>query len=344
MAIVYIPANDYSTRASVAQTITSLDLGFIQAGESKSAAFKVGNSGPAGQFLSLESTSSSPVGPVVSLSETAFTLGPDQISDTVTLAISLPLEVPSQGYVVEITAMGLQTSLAAYFQAVGVNAPRRSQYPERADQTTDSFQGVIDRLGEPLLLHRFDPIPYDPADTRVTLDLEGHFHSQYQPCDRLDPLNDEWGYSHASEIIIANVQGEEESIRLDFQATDTAMTYSGSLRVTIPAEYELDRQWALFNPASGPDLAQYKRTVWIFERQGTLYAMVHVHPAYQGNVITHYECTAVQIHDRGMGSADFYNPFALTFAKDSDKPYAAFTCPLTLAFVESVTGGSDSSS
>ena len=345
--LIFIPSHDLSVNADEAETIDEIDLGFIQVGESKTASFRIGNRG--GALL----TSTVTIDDLwSSLSLGVICLGADEISDTITVAVAPPVDSPSSGRVATIAATDAELTIT--YTVVGPFDERSSQFPERSSDFTDNVSSTIGRVGEVFTLHRYDPIPHDPDDDRVFVSVrdgyrwtnsEGRnyrFSHAANPCDRLDPLNGDWGYAHSSSTIIASFQLESFSIRENSSASNTAMSFDAEARLTIPAEYDVVRAWALFSESQGADSDQYKRTVFLIQRQSRLWALHNIFSRYRGNELSHHICDLIPLHNRTMGSADFYNPFAFTFAENADKPYSCFPCDYDLMSLTEVIDGSGS--
>lgn len=99
MPIVFIPTTDYSESAETAATITTLDVGYVKAGQAVAVSFRVGNTGATVQDLTFATDH-----PAVSLTVTDLTVGADGISDTVTATITASLDCLSTLETARLTA------------------------------------------------------------------------------------------------------------------------------------------------------------------------------------------------------------------------------------------------
>lgn len=330
MALVFIPFDDLSVSAIAATPITSIDYSFIQAGEEKSHSFRIGNTSAGSVSLTLVSSSDL----VSLLPATSFTLAPDQITDTITATINVPLSALTVTESIVLTATSDEgaTSMTLDYVSVGANTARDSEYPERRTTLTDTISNTILRASEPLKLLKYEPIPYDPDDTRVFisdkkrhLDIGGDHSFVTQSVDeRLNPLNETWGYVRSESIILGSFQDIETDILTDFVADKTSMNYRSTAKLFVPPEYEFPRTCALFSDAEDPDDIQYKKTVYLILRRGEFWALHTIQTRFRGNELAHHEIDLVQLEPRNMGSPDFYNPFAWTWRYEADKPYAKF--------------------
>lgn len=341
--IVFVPVEDYSTSAAAAATVDSLSLGYVKAGDSRSVAFRIGARDDDATFLLTPSDSR------LSLDTESFDLSEDEISDTVTLTLTLPLEEPSAFHVATLTASTGET-LSIEWEAVGANSERQTQYPRRSGLATPISSSPILALGDTLLLLRYDPIAFDPDDDRIIVESGSRnlcddpgvrFRSPCDPCERLSPLNETWGYLESSEIVKAQFTSEQRTIDVSFTADKTSMTYHVAARLILPAEYELTRLWASFAPETAADKEQFKRSVIVVKRLGELFAVENVRTLDISDDLSHFECDLVALHNRDMGSPDFFNPFSVTYEFESDKPYAAYVCDLE-PFLDHVADGSGS--
>lgn len=341
--IVFVPVEDYSTSAAAAATVDSLSLGYVKAGDSRSVAFRIGARDDDSVFSLTPSDSR------LSLDVEEFDLSEDEISDTVTLTLSLPLEEPSAFHVATLTATSGET-LSVEWEAVGANSERQTQHPRRSGLATPISSSPILALGDTLLLLRYDPIAFDPDDDRIIVETGSRnlcedpgvrFRSPCDPCERLNPLNETWGYVESSEIVKAQFTSESRSVDVSFSADKTSMTYHVAARLILPAEYELTRLWASFAEQSAADKAQFKRSVYVVKRLGELFAVENVRTLDISDDLSHFECDLIALHNRDIGSPDFFNPFSVTYEFESDKPYAAYVCDLE-PFLDHVADGSGS--
>ena len=220
---------------------------------------------------------------------------------------------------------------------------RRSAF-RRSTSQTDVFSNQIDRMAEPIRIIRYDPMEFNPDDTRITVERgtrslsDGgvRLKSLANTCNRLDPLDHVWGYS-PSEVQIRGVfEPESDDISMSFTHDKTSMTYQSTSRLVAPVEYDdvLQRFWSLFSEAFGSDVEQYKRTVFIFERNNEWWALQDIVAPPLGKISTYLECELIQLHNADAGSQQFYNPFAFTYEQGSNKPYAKYPCEIRFPFEE----------
>lgn len=334
MGLKIVPASDLSTSAADASHVGVLDFGFLQAGESLTRSIRIANTGASPVNWQAATASD-----LAQVSPATGFLSPDEISDTIGITVSLPLEAESGARSIDLifsTDNGDETTLQLDFQSVGVNVARDSQYPERASSFTDNISNVITRAAEPLRLLTFQPIPFSPGDNRVLIDFtqarhleEGGDHRFITQSveERLNPLNEIWGYSRNESVILGSFQAEMNEITAEFEAMGSTTDYMATARLYVGAEFEFPRTWGLFSVGRSPDFDQYKRTVYVVERRGEFWTCHNIITKFRGNEIAYTSCDLVQIEPRNMGSPDQYNPFAWTFRAESDKPYAMFTIP-----------------
>jgi len=331
MGLIFVPASDLSTSASEATSITSIDFEFILAGEISTKALRVGNRHTFPGSFTVSSTSD-----LVRVLPAEGYLTPDEISDTISVEIVVPVDMPTGPQNLDLIAnfAGNEYTLRLEFEAVGVNVARDSEYPERRTSFTDQISDTIIRAAEPLRLLTFTPIPFDPSDKRIVLDFSrrrkldiggDHKFISQNVGTQLDPTNPTWGYVRSEAIILGSWQDEFEAIQVEFESLNTVMTYTGTAQLYVPAEFEFPRMWGLFNVGNDHETDQYKRTVYIVERRGEFWGVHNVYTRWRGNEIAYREIDLVQITPRAMGSPDFYNPFAWTFRAEQDKPYAMFS-------------------
>lgn len=351
MPLTFIPTSYYGTSAAEAETFDDLygqlDAGYITIGDSHTVALRVGNIGPdAVQVVLTISDEGGEIIPDFSyqVEPDTFVLAPDGVSDTISIRIATPYIDRTTAYSVELVAtpdIGEPATLRVVYEVVGPLSNRISQYPRRRSDATDTFTGIIESLGDDVSVHWFQPLAYDGGTVAVLASpcsrhLTGNaadtrFLSPCDPCERLNPLNQFWGYTAYHQPMACQFQRESRSITTHVLADDTTLTYhvSASLIVAAPWESLLYRDWALFAPASGADRPQYKRTVVLIQRLDELFAVENVRTIDGPNqAISHFECDLVQLHRRTAGSPDYYNPFAITYEYQSDKPYAAYACDL----------------
>jgi hypothetical protein len=358
--LIWIPTGDLETDASAATTINQLDFGFIQSGESKTLAFRIGSTDAIPltyQLITVLDDSEPNAHEHIVANPADGSLGPGEISDTTTITVTLPVDEPSRSHFVVMLAVasdGQTYPLTITYEAVGSNEERRTEYPSRKSDFTDNISDVLFRLAEPIKVYTYHPIPFDPNDKRILIDATGRrnlsgdagthrFITQANVAERLSPESI-WGYRRSESTILASFQSEHESVRINFEATNSGMTYNSTAMLYIPAEHQLIRYWALFAPARNPDREQFKRTVFLFKRQGDVWCVHNIYSRYRGNELSHYEAECVQVHASKMGSPDYFNPFALTYEHEIDKPYACFAVsPPDLQIILSDGSGSDGS-
>ena len=339
MGLIFVPSNDLSTSAAVATSIDRLDFGFIQAGETSTQVCRVGS------LQSFGSVSLSPtdVAAWVAISPASFDLAPDEISNTVVISITPPIEAETASHSIDLVAstdLGEQFILRLDFEAVGANVARDSQYPERRTNFTDNVSDVVLRASEPLRLLTFTPVPFNPSDTRIRVDFTqrrnlygdagDHRFITQSVEEQLNPMNSSWGYVRSESTILGSFQDEDADIAMEFESLRTVMRYSCKARLFVPPEYEFSRFYGLFSVGKSADFDQYKRTVYLIQRRGEFWCLHFVATRNRGNELAHHEIDLVQLEDANMGSPDFYNPFAWTWRLESDKPYAKFPVPHNL--------------
>lgn len=123
------------------------------------------------------------------------------------------------------------------------------------------------------------------------------------------------------------------------------MSFSVTAKLFLSAEWELQQEtWSLFAPGALPDDATFKKTVYLVQREGAMFAIENLQAKFYVEGISHYEADLIQLHNRSMGSPDFFNPFALVYAFNSAKPASAFPVGLEPLFSElAVDAGSNAS-
>lgn len=339
MGLIFIPSSDLSTSAASATSIDRLDFGYIQAGETATQVCRVGS------LQSFRSVTLSPtdVAAWVAISPASFTLEPDEISNTVVISITPPIEAETASHSINLVAstdVGEQFILRLDFETVGANVARDSQYPERRTNFTDNVSDVVLRASEPLRLLTFTPIPFSPGDNRVLVDFTqrrnlcgdagDHRFVTQSVEERLNPMNSTWGYFRSESTILGSFQDEMQDIPIEFESLNTRMIFSGRAKLFVPPEYEFSRFYGLFAVGKNADTDQYKRTVFLIQRRGEYWCLHFIATRNRGNELAHHEIDLVQLEDANMGSPDFYNPFAWTWRLESDKPYAKFPVPHNL--------------
>ncbi len=364
MSLVYIPVNDLSDLASDAGVIDYIDFGEpILVGSEASESFRLGNLSDqtVNYTWSVEQDDLNPFLfeemdylflEAAGLPEPG-TLGPNETSDTLSLRLIPPLTSGNRVWVLSVIVTSeIGTSrLQIVFETVADRDQRRREYPERATSQTDVFSAQIDRAAEHLRLLRYDPVAYDPTDSRVIVERgeryltespDIRFKSLCDPCQRLNSMNSEWGYVQSETMIRGVYAPETDHISLTFTKTNTTMTYASTSSIIMPAEYhsDLQRTWALFARQSGADREQFKRTVFIFRRKEELWAILDVIAPPLGDITTYLEARCIQVHNADMGSPQFFNPWALTYESESDKPYSMYPCDFGV-FVQSISDSSN---
>lgn len=332
----FVPADDLSESATDATNTTSLDLGLIQVGESQSASLRIANTGTIETDYTLSLAADPTI--LIEIEPDSGTLAADEISDTTTISIIPELEA-SGIRSIDLTATdgtGSTYRLELYFVVVGINEQRASQSPERETAFTSNVSNVVTAVGEWIKIYRYDPVAFNPNDTRVIIDTDrtrklsgtaanhGWLSQSYE--ERLNPLNETWGYVRSDEKIIGSFHDETTDVEIAFKRNNTQMTYTSSAFLVVSAEFELPRLWSLFeyDKPHSPDSAQYKRTVFLFRRQADVWCLHHIYSRYKGNELSHFECEVLQLHNSGLGSSQFFNPFSFTYELEIDKPYANY--------------------
>lgn len=343
--LIFVPADDLSQSAASATATSSIDLGYFTTGRMRTVALRVGNQGSEPAAWTLSARDPFDDGVTFDFTPEAGSLAPDEISDTVTVNISLPLDAYEIGHVADlILSDGSSETIAEVtFTPVQANVERRSQYPSRAGDATRTSGNVIESLGDTLQIYVFQPVAYDPTmddlftvewqDNRQTL---GGFRGMKiisaaaDPCERLNPHSPDWGYTACPVVVRGQFQRESPSIvTTALEADGAPLRYSVSASLILPGWAELTpRLWALFQPETETEPATYKRTVYLLKRQGVFYAVENIRGLDLGTDLSHFECDLIALHDAAMGSPDYYNPFSVVYAYESDKPYAVFTCPI----------------
>ena len=329
--LAFLPSSDYSESASAATGVETLDYEYIQVGESKSRSIRIANQSndTVNYFLAADSD-------WVEITPESGTLQADEISNTTFIEISPPLGEKTAIHSVDLVATtGVDVyRLELLFEVIGANETRQSQYPERRSDFTDNVSNVINRVSESFTLYRYDPVAYDESDNRVIIDPDqkrqlvgtpgSHRWLTQNFAERLNPLNSTWGYTRSDETILASFHDETNEIETSFTRDNSMMSYQSTAYLVVPAEFEFHQIWALFSPAKNPDPDQYKRTVYLIRRREDIWCLHNIYARYRGNELSHYEIELVQFHRQAMGSAAYYNPFALTYERDTDKPYAMY--------------------
>ena len=355
MSLIFIPATDYHRDAHEAETMTDFDLGAIRIGTRAAFSFRLGNTGSAAVAwsLSVDDQFDPEATGKWELPE-GGQLAPGQTTDTLTVRVNLPITAVEMGVVVDLLATdGVEeTALEITYEAMGTNSWRRANYPRRAGNATDTASNVIDSLGDILRILVFTPCTYDPnAATgygrKVKFECLGASRESLagylpvrvingsDPCDRLNPQDETYGYRQSTVILQGQFSRETRETRyFNLTATDTTMTYDVSATLAFIGEDELIRHWALFEEATELEPAQYKRSVFILQRLGELWSIENIRTIDKGDELSHFEADLVALHPRYIGAPSFWNPFALTYQYESDKPYACFTCTIDFPIEE----------
>lgn len=358
--LIFIPTTEYARDANEAETISDFDLGSIRIGTRAAFSFRIGNVGSNTVTWSLYVRDEfDPDYPDKWELPTGGQLAPGETTDTLTVRVNLPIDAVEMGHVVDLIASdgATETTLQVVYEAMGTNSWRRSNYPRRAGDASDTASNVIDSLGDILRILVFDPVPYVQSGgygvkmkaeaLRTARDnLAGYRPMRIvngaDPCDRLNPKDETFGYAQSVAIIQGQFSRESRETRQTMTATDTVLTYDVGASLAFRAEDELIRHWALFAPATETEPEQFKRSVFILQRLGELWAIENIRTVDKGDVLSHFEADLVALHSRMMGKPTFFNPFAVTYPCESDIPYAQFTCLLDfpVEYFEGIPSGS----
>ncbi|MBP7746923.1 MAG: hypothetical protein KA383_12405 [Phycisphaerae bacterium] len=340
--LVFVSASDLTQSAALATPTTNIDLGYFTTGRMATVALRVGNQGSTSAAWNLNARDPFDDGVTCDIYPDMGFLVADEISDTVTVDITLPLDAYEIGHVADLilTDGSSETICELTFTPVQANVERRSQYPSRAGDATRISGNVIESLGDTLQVYVFQPVAYDPStDDLISVEWQdksigGLYRGMKivtaaDPCERLNPHNEQWGYTVCPTVVRGQFQRESPSIvTTALEATGAPLRYNVSASLILPGWAELTpRLWAMFQPETETEPATYKRTVYLLKRQGVVYAIENIRGLDLGSDLSHFECDLIALHDAAMGSADYYNPFAVVYQYDSDKPYAVFTCP-----------------
>lgn len=350
--IVFIPANEWSTDANSASSVNELDISYVKLTESKQTSFRIGNTGTetVSNVLSLIDELDPNVNDTASLSLDELELAPGATSNTITLTVAPPLDATAGSHIITVSSSSGET-LDVFAVYVGPNTERASQIP-REGQATRITSAVISSLGDQLDLFVFHPVAFDPTDTRRLMnDMVITFppgQGQYEadPCSRLSPSHElEQAYTQTTERIIANFGSENRTFRQTYQATNSTITYEVTASLTLPAEFPLTREWALFSPESRDGLTPslYKRSVYLIKRGGEWFDIANERTIDFGADHSHYACDLIAIRDRKMGDPSYYCPFSLVWGLHSDQPFACFTCPCDIPLLAADGSGSNPS-
>lgn len=363
--LIFIPTNDLSDKASDAEQIDELDFGLLFVETPFSLSFRLGNpnnvaieylwwiiQGDELEIFPADQIDLPPAGP----------LGPNETTDTLSLTLHPEPEDGNKFYSFRIGAMSsigdteISARMWVLLDTVSDRDKRRTA-SRRSTSQTDVFSTQIDRMAEPILLLRYDPVAFDPNDRRVIIEPGARnlcddggvtFKTVCDPCDRLDPNDADWGYVLSESWIRGVFQPESDSVTLQFTKDKTSMTYESTSRLVLPVEFdsELQRAWALFDPKTAADRAQYKRSVFIFQRGSEFWVMQDIVQPPLGEISTYLETDLIQLHNASMGSQMFYNPFSIVYEQDSNKPYQVFPCDVSFipeALADGSSLGSDGS-
>ncbi len=360
MGLVFIPIKNYSRDANTAATITDIDIGSVCIGTSVTFCFRLGNTGDTAVDWTLSVVDNyDPDTPDKWQLPEGGSLAPGETTNTLTVGMRLPLNAVEMGHVVNLIATDGNTeyTLEISYEAMGTNSFRRSQYPRRVGDWTDTASNVITQLGDKLRILVFDPMPYvgapgygqkvpiiiGPKCTKLAGYREMAIQDGSDPCQRLHPHNEKYGYTQSTYIVFGQFSNENRETRyFNLRATSTEMEYQVSARLSFCAEDELIRHWALFSGGSETEPAQYKRSVFVLQRQGELFSIENIKTIDRGTQLSHFEADLVALHNWSNGKSSFWNPFAITFdGFESDIPYAMFSCHLDLPKDEPYWGGSE---
>jgi len=360
--LIFIPTTEYARDANQCEPVSDLDLGSIRIGTRAAFSFRIGNIGSNTVTWSLYVNDE--FDPPTDYPDkwelpTGGQLAAGETSDTLTVRVNLPIDAVEMGHVVDLIASDgtEETTLQITYEAMGTNSWRRSNYPRRAGDASDTAANVIDNLGDILRILVFDPVPVEPvtgygvkmkAETFGTArdNLAGYRPLRVingsDPCDRLNPKDETYGYAQSVAIIQGQFSRESRETRETVTATDTTLVYDVGATLAFRAEDELIRHWALFTPSTESEPEQYKRSVFILQRLGELWAIENIRTVDKGDVLSHFEADLVALHSRHMGKPTFFNPFAVTYPWESDIPYAQFTCLLDfpVEYFEGIPSGS----
>jgi len=358
--LIFIPTTEYARDANQCEPVSDLDLGSIRIGTRAAFSFRIGNVGSNTVTWSLYVNDEfDPDYPDKWELPTGGQLAPGETTDTLTALVNVPINATEIGTVVDLVATdgAEETTLQVVYEAMGTNSWRRSNYPRRAGDASDTASNIIDNLGDILRVLCFDPVPHvetggygvkmkaetlGPARDNLAGYRPLRVVNGSDPCDRLDPKNETFGYAQSVAIIQGQFSRESRETRQTMTATDTILTYDVGASLAFRAEDELIRHWASFAPATESEPEQYKRSVFILQRLGELWAIENIRVIDKGDVLSHFEADLVALHSRAMGKPTFFNPFSVTYPFESDVPYAQFTCLLDfpVEYFEGIPSGS----
>jgi len=358
--LIFIPTTDYNRDATEAETISDFDLGSIRIGTRAAFSFRIGNIGSNAVTWSLYVRDEfDPDYPDKWELPTGGQLAAGETTDTLTALVNVPINATEIGTVVDLVATDgtEETTLQVVYEAMGTNSWRRSNYPRRAGDASDTAANVIDSLGDILRILVFDPVPHvETGGYGVKMKAEALSDARdnlagyrslrivngTDPCDRLNPKDETYGYAQSLAIIQGQFSRESRETRQTMTATDTTLVYDVGASLAFRAEDELIRHWASFTPATETEPEQFKRSVFILQRLGELWAIENIRVIDKGDVLSHFEADCIALHSRMMGKPTFYNPFAITYPFESDVPYAQFTCLLDfpVEYFEGIPSGS----
>jgi len=358
--LIFIPTTEYARDANQCEPVSDLDLGSIRIGTRAAFSFRIGNIGSNTVTWSLYVRDEfDPDYPDKWELPTGGQLAAGQTTDTLTALVNVPINATEIGTVVDLVATDgtEETTLQIVYEAMGTNSWRRSNYPRRAGDASDTAANVIDSLGDILRVLCFDPVPHvESGGYGVKMKAEALSDARNNlagyrplrvvngsdPCDRLDPKNEAFGYAQSVAIIQGQFSRESRETRHTMTATDTTLVYDVGATLAFRAEDELIRHWALFAPATETEPEQHKRSCFILQRLGELWAIENIRTVDKGDVLSHFEADCILCQSRHMGKPTFFNPFAVTYPFESDVPYAQFTCTLDfpVEYFEGIPSGS----
>ncbi len=357
--IRFLPSSELSASASAAEGITELSLGYVPAGNAAAKSIRIANAGSSAVTFSFSVNDEDDpnVNEQLLIDDTnaedvdSITLQPDEITDTLSVDIQPPFDADNATHYAQVivtTTDGDAYILDVDWETVGAHSHWRRQYPESATDFTEGIIDLLEHFAEPLHLHRYDPIGYDPDDNRVFIDRdrvtgERTIETQSNVCCRLDPLNDRWGYVHDDTVVPCVFQGQDIDFSTAVMMDNSVLEFRATARLYLPAWVEMIPFYQLFATAEGADDAQFKRSVWITQRQSTIWALHNIKSHYFGQDLAYHSADLIAMEAANYGAPTYFNPFALTWRIDASKPYAHYACSLDL-FLSSLTSADASGS
>lgn len=344
MGILFLSTECYanSTTGIVPSDILSdLAYGYVRGGETKHLSLRIANDSAASIAYTLSTDD-----PLLTIlpSETG-SLSAGALSGTLTLQLTLPENVE------DLTAFSMLSCsdgtnvyhLSVSYSTVGPAEHWTDQTAEqRAGAGAEWASNVVDYFSQSYRLYRFDPIGwttpepsgairYGRTDTtgRLVANIEGR-----DMCQRLNPLDDHYGYSQTATMIRASFQGETTDQSTSFSDLDTTSQYSSHATLYLPANLDMSRRWARFEDASadGNTPSQWKRTCYLIRRLGKCYSIENLRAAEYQQDLAVYEGDLVEVTLPTPGTPAYWNPFAVVYDREgSNKPYTAYACRQGLA-------------